>query len=129
MLSQIRELLDIITKSVSALETACEGNGTQIPDLREPFAPPSEAFRADPIAAEAANVISAAALQLEAILTPPHVSLYRIVTGVRAALTSLCSLIEHRLFKCSISNPPPFASAWSLTSPKSFGKPVPRLVI
>ncbi|KAJ7612017.1 S-adenosyl-L-methionine-dependent methyltransferase [Mycena polygramma] len=49
-----------------------------IPDLHTPFAPPSEAFRTVPAAAEAASIISVAALQLEAILTPPHVSLYRV---------------------------------------------------
>lgn len=53
-----------------------------IPDLHELFTPASEAFRSDPIAAEAASIISAAALHLDAILTPPPVSLYRMVGGV-----------------------------------------------
>ena len=82
MPSQIRELLTLMTESVSTLEKACADNGTKIPDLNEPFSPPSEAFRTSPVAAEAAAVISAAALQLAAILTPPQVSLYHLVGGV-----------------------------------------------
>lgn len=81
--SSARQLLEIMTSSLDALEKATDANNTQIPDLHAPFHPASEAFRADPAAAEAANVISAAALQLAAILLPPQVSLYHIVGGVR----------------------------------------------
>ncbi|KAF9462317.1 S-adenosyl-L-methionine-dependent methyltransferase [Collybia nuda] len=94
MSSPIRQLLELITESVETLEKVCAKNGTAIPNLYEPFAPPSEAFRVDPVAAEAASVISAAALHLEAILTPPQVSLYRMVgghfksTALRACLES-----------------------------------------
>ncbi|KAF9462322.1 S-adenosyl-L-methionine-dependent methyltransferase [Collybia nuda] len=93
-LSPIRQLLALITQSVETLEKTCVKNGTGVPDLYEPFSPPSEAFRADPVAAEAANIISAAALHMEAILTPPQVSLYRMVGGhfksttIRACLES-----------------------------------------
>ncbi|KAJ6608071.1 S-adenosyl-L-methionine-dependent methyltransferase [Mycena sp. CBHHK59/15] len=91
MSTPIRQLLEIITKSVETLETACQSSGVTIPDLQEPFAPPSEAFRTIPAAAEAASVISAAALQLEAILTPPQVSLYRIVGGhFKSAALRIC---------------------------------------
>ncbi|KAJ7269517.1 S-adenosyl-L-methionine-dependent methyltransferase [Mycena rebaudengoi] len=84
MSSPIRQLLELITKSVDTLESA-------FPDLHELFAPPSEAFRANPAAAEAASIISAAALQLEAILTPPQVSLYRIVGGhFKSAALRVC---------------------------------------
>jgi hypothetical protein len=82
MLTPIRQLLALITQSVETLEAACRSSGTTIPDLHSPFTPPSEAFRANPEAAEAARIIAAAALQLETIVTPPQVSLYRIVGGV-----------------------------------------------
>ncbi|KAJ7124389.1 S-adenosyl-L-methionine-dependent methyltransferase [Mycena epipterygia] len=91
MSTPIRELLALITKSVNTLETTCQSSGVAIPDLHEPFAPPSEAFRAIPAAAEAASVISAAALQLAAILTPPQVSLYGIVCGhFKSAALRIC---------------------------------------
>ncbi|KAG6817102.1 hypothetical protein H0H87_012623 [Tephrocybe sp. NHM501043] len=81
MVSQIRQLLDHIIDAVGKLESSCNSTGTAIPDLHAPFFPQSEAFRASPAAAESANIISAAALQLAAILTPPHVSLYHAVGG------------------------------------------------
>ncbi|KAG5720988.1 Sterigmatocystin 8-O-methyltransferase [Termitomyces sp. T112] len=81
MVSQIRQLLSLIHDAVDKLESVCGSTGTSIPDLHTSFSPQSEAFRADPAAAEAANIVSAAALQLEAILTPPHVSLYHVVAG------------------------------------------------
>ncbi|KAJ7167962.1 S-adenosyl-L-methionine-dependent methyltransferase [Mycena filopes] len=91
MSTPIRQLLELITKSVETLEAACDASGTTIPDLHAPFAPPSEAFRANPAAAEAASIISAAALQLDAILTPPHISLYRIVGGhFKSAAIRIC---------------------------------------
>ncbi|KAF7354294.1 S-adenosyl-L-methionine-dependent methyltransferase [Mycena venus] len=58
-----------------------DSSGTTIPDLHSAFAPPSEAFRANAEAAEAARVIAAAALQLEAIVTPPQVSLHHVIGG------------------------------------------------
>ncbi|KAF7368277.1 S-adenosyl-L-methionine-dependent methyltransferase [Mycena venus] len=81
MSTPIRQLLALITQSVETLEAACESSGTTIPDLHTAFAPPSEEFRANPEAAEAARIIAAAALQLEAIVSPPQVSLYRVITG------------------------------------------------
>ncbi|KAG5640847.1 hypothetical protein DXG03_006828 [Asterophora parasitica] len=81
MTSPLRQLLNILTESVGDLEDACAASGTAIPDLYTPFRPASEAFRGNPKAAEAANIISAAALQIEAILTLPQVSLYHIVSG------------------------------------------------
>ncbi|KAG5641680.1 hypothetical protein DXG03_004444 [Asterophora parasitica] len=72
MTSPLRQLLKVLTESVGDLEDACAASGTAIPDLYTPFHPASEAFRGNPKAADAANIISAAALQIEAILTPPQ---------------------------------------------------------
>jgi hypothetical protein len=77
-----RQLLKLITNAVSTLEAACARDETSIPDLYQPFHPASEVFRQNVTAAEAASTISAAALQLDAILTPPFISVYRVVTGV-----------------------------------------------
>ncbi|KAF8177344.1 S-adenosyl-L-methionine-dependent methyltransferase [Mycena galopus ATCC 62051] len=77
MATPIRQLLALITQSVETLEAV----GTTMPNLHAPFEPSSEAFRANPEAAEAARIIGAAALQLEAIVTPPQVSLFRIISG------------------------------------------------
>ncbi|KAF5379387.1 hypothetical protein D9615_006601 [Tricholomella constricta] len=89
--SPIRNLLNLLTDSVNKLETACNASGCPIPDLYASFNPASEAFRADPIAAEAASIICAAALQMEAILTPPNVSLYHIVSGhCKSAALRVC---------------------------------------
>ncbi|KAJ7354209.1 S-adenosyl-L-methionine-dependent methyltransferase [Mycena albidolilacea] len=71
---------------VQTLEAACRSSGTLILDLHLPFTPPSEAFRANPEAAEAAHIIAAAALQLETIVTPPQVSLSHIVHLKSSAL-------------------------------------------
>ncbi|KAF5386809.1 hypothetical protein D9615_002134 [Tricholomella constricta] len=91
MTSPIRQLLKILTDSVEDLEAACATSGSAIPDLNTPFTPPSEAFRANPKAAEAASIISAAALQIDAILTPPQVSLYHAVAGhLKSAALRVC---------------------------------------
>lgn len=82
MFQQVRQLLDLITKSVEALEQACIESNTQLPSLDEPFHPASEAFRANLVAAEAVSVISAAAMQLDAIISPPRNVLYYAVGGV-----------------------------------------------
>ncbi|KAG6837108.1 hypothetical protein H0H93_014712 [Arthromyces matolae] len=91
MASQMRQLLTLINNAVDQLERVCAEEGTSIPDLHAPFSPLSEIFRANPAAAESANIISAAALQLEAILTPPHISLYHVVAGhFRSAAIRVC---------------------------------------
>ncbi|KAK2463352.1 hypothetical protein APHAL10511_004663 [Amanita phalloides] len=90
-MSQIRQLLDLIKKSVEILEKTCAANGTEVPDLHSTFSPASEAFRSDPVASEAADIISAAGLQLSAIVAPPVISLYNAVGGHwRAAAVRLC---------------------------------------
>ncbi|KAF7320605.1 S-adenosyl-L-methionine-dependent methyltransferase [Mycena chlorophos] len=89
----IRQLLEILTEAVDTLEAACQSAAVTvaIPDLYEPFSPASEAFRGVPKAAEAASLIGAAALQLEAIVTPPQISLYRVVSGhFKSAALRIC---------------------------------------
>ncbi|KAF8886253.1 S-adenosyl-L-methionine-dependent methyltransferase [Gymnopilus junonius] len=89
--SPARQLLDLISTSLTSLEESCQANGVDIPDLYAPFHPSTEAFRGDPVTAEAANVISAAALQLAAVLTPPQVTLYHVVGGhFKAAAIRAC---------------------------------------
>ncbi|KAF9264596.1 S-adenosyl-L-methionine-dependent methyltransferase [Marasmius fiardii PR-910] len=91
MSSNLRPLLDILTKNVEILENSCRENGTNIPDLITPFHPSSEAFREHPDAAEASNIIVAAAHQLAAILTPPPIALYHIVGGfLKSAAVRVC---------------------------------------
>lgn len=81
-LPQLRNLVNILNNSLAQLEQACEKNETSIPDLDEPFNPSSEAFRKDPIAAEAASVIGAAALHICDIVNSPINSLFEIIGGV-----------------------------------------------
>ncbi|KAG7090565.1 hypothetical protein E1B28_009673 [Marasmius oreades] len=89
--SQLRTILGILNKNVDILEESCKANGTQIPDLSEPFHPDSEAFRRHKDAAEAANTIAAAAQHIAAILTAPSVSLYHSVGGVlQSAAVRVC---------------------------------------
>lgn len=92
--SQLDELLALLTNSINVLKDACSSGNTPIPNIHEPFSPPSEAFRQNPVAAGAAAIISAAALQIDAIVTPPQVSLYRAVGGVCHALDNLLPLIR-----------------------------------
>ncbi|KAA1478055.1 S-adenosyl-L-methionine-dependent methyltransferase [Dentipellis sp. KUC8613] len=90
-MSTLIQLLAIIQTSLATLEQVCSSSGTLVPDINEPFTPLSEAFRADPAAAKAAQTASAAALHLAAILTPPQVSLYHIVGGhYRSTAARVC---------------------------------------
>ncbi|KAL1670094.1 O-methyltransferase-domain-containing protein [Schizophyllum commune] len=74
-MSSLTPLIELIVQNARVLEAACaSGNGTgqaSLPDLNAPFDPASEAFRKDPKAAEAANLIAAAAFQLAATVLPP----------------------------------------------------------
>ncbi|KAF8313565.1 S-adenosyl-L-methionine-dependent methyltransferase [Amanita rubescens] len=91
MFEQVRQLLNFITKSVDDLEQACIKSNTQLPSLDEPFHPASEAFRDNPAAAEAISVISAATVQLNAIVSPPRNVLYYAVGGhVKSAAIRTC---------------------------------------
>ncbi|EIM90650.1 S-adenosyl-L-methionine-dependent methyltransferase [Stereum hirsutum FP-91666 SS1] len=86
-----RQLLAHMGESLDVIEQTCAANGTKLPELNEPFSPPTEAFRADPKVAEAANIASAAAVHLAAILTPPQVTLYHFAGGhFRAAAIRAC---------------------------------------
>ena len=82
MFQQVRQLLDLITKSVDALEQACSESKIELPSLDEPFQPTHPALWADPNAAEAIAVISAAALYLNAIVSPPRNMINSTVAGV-----------------------------------------------
>ena len=76
------ELSSLISASIVALNQTCADNGTPFPSLDDPFVPNSEAFRASPQAAEAANIIAAAASQLIAMVLPPPAALYVTACGV-----------------------------------------------
>ncbi|EKM59060.1 uncharacterized protein PHACADRAFT_181077 [Phanerochaete carnosa HHB-10118-sp] len=91
MPSQLRQLLELMTQSVEALERVCEQTGTSIPDLNAPLTPASEAFRRGPEAMEAVKVIVAAAEHMSAIVSPPHRQLYKFVAGpTRAVAVRAC---------------------------------------
>ncbi|KAM6501378.1 S-adenosyl-L-methionine-dependent methyltransferase [Amanita muscaria] len=81
MSTQLRQLLDLINGAAATLDKSCSVNGTRIPDPHEPFYPESEAFRTDPIAENAANIIGAAALQLAALVLPPHLVMFSMIGG------------------------------------------------
>ncbi|TRM63597.1 O-methyltransferase-domain-containing protein [Schizophyllum amplum] len=80
-MSSIAPLVDLIVQNARALEDACAASGAKLPDLDAHFDPASEAFRKDPVAAEAANVIAAAALQLVATVLSPPLTLLTAATG------------------------------------------------
>ena len=82
MFQQVHQLLDLITKSVDALEQTCCESKIELPSLNEPFQPAHLALWADPNAGEAIAVISAAALHLNAIVSPPRNIINSTVTGV-----------------------------------------------
>ncbi|KAJ3739061.1 S-adenosyl-L-methionine-dependent methyltransferase [Lentinula detonsa] len=81
MSSEVDRLLDTITRAVKSLNLACSSGGTSVPSINEPFQPSSENFRGSVEALQAARIISAAALQLEAVVAPPQVVLYHVVGG------------------------------------------------
>lgn len=85
--SSLRQLLSLINDSVAQLEKICDKNETPIPNLDTPFNPKSEVFRKDPLAAEAASIIAAAAFHLSAIVSPPPVTLYQVASGVCISTT------------------------------------------
>jgi hypothetical protein len=82
MFQQVRQLLDLITKSVDALEQACSESKIDLPSLDEPFQIAHSALWADSNAAEAVAIISAAALHLNAIVSPPQNMINSTVAGV-----------------------------------------------
>ncbi|KAG6824311.1 hypothetical protein H0H92_007254 [Tricholoma furcatifolium] len=96
MVSQIRELLNLMTDAVDRLENLCDSTGSTIPNLHgTPFTPQSEAFRQSPEADELVNIICASALHLNAILSPPHVAIYHVISGfLKAAALRLRVCLE-----------------------------------
>lgn len=82
MFQQVHQLLDLITKSVDTLEQVCSGNKTELPSLDKPWQPAYLALWTNPIAAEAVAVISAAAMHLNAIVSPPQNMISSTVAGV-----------------------------------------------
>jgi hypothetical protein len=83
MASTLLKLSDLISAATVTLNQACIDNDTPFPSLDDPFVPTSEAFRSSPQAAEAANIIAAAASQLIAMVLPPPAALYITACGVR----------------------------------------------
>ncbi|KAF7311917.1 S-adenosyl-L-methionine-dependent methyltransferase [Mycena indigotica] len=89
--SPLRQLLSLLTENVERLECIAAAAAAPIPDLHTPFSLESEAFRAIPEAAEAARIVSAAALHLDAILAPPQISIFRVVDGhFKSAALRIC---------------------------------------
>lgn len=82
MSSTLRQLLELMTQSVETLERICDETGTSVPDLDKPYTPASDAFRRNPIAGEAANIITATAYHMAAIVSPPKSEIYKFIGGV-----------------------------------------------
>ncbi|KAF8652613.1 hypothetical protein AX16_004302 [Volvariella volvacea WC 439] len=90
-LATLRQLQSLLNKAIDDLEATSTDTSTTLPDLNEPFTPQSEAFRSSSAAAQAAEVASAAAYQIAAILAPPHATLYQIIGGpYKAAALRVC---------------------------------------
>lgn len=90
MFEQVRQLINLISQSVDTLEQTCSINKIELSNLDEPFKPAHLALWADPNAAEVVAVISAAALHLNAIISPPKNMIQSTVAGV--------SVIDARLY-------------------------------
>lgn len=82
MASDLLQLAKLISESASTIAKAAETDNLPIPSLNDPFSFESEAFRANAASRDAANVIVAAAAQLSALVNPPAMSIFNIVSGV-----------------------------------------------
>lgn len=82
MTSTLLELSNMIAGSAATLDKVCSESNLPFPNLDDPFVPSSEAFRSNAEAAEAANIIAAAASQLVAMVLPPSAALFVIISGV-----------------------------------------------
>ena len=82
MFQQVRQLLDLITKSVDTLEQVCIESKMEIPSLDEPFKPVHIAFWVNPVVAEAVAIITAATSHLGVIVSPPQATLDQVSGGV-----------------------------------------------
>lgn len=100
----VLQLGSLIADSLSTLSSICSANNLPLPDPSETvLTEESEAFRAYPEAAHAANVIAAAALQLAAALLPPKQSLFHLVSGVSTNRVS-CVRMTFLIFLISLSS-------------------------
>ncbi|KAF9457494.1 O-methyltransferase [Collybia nuda] len=81
MASEILQLSQLISNSVTELVKLASTRNFQIPSLDEKFTPSSEAFRKDPDLARSAKVIAAAAFQLAASVLPPTESIIQTISG------------------------------------------------
>jgi hypothetical protein len=82
MSSDIQQLSDIISSSVSELLEVSKVNGFYLPVLHEPFQPAKNAFRSNTQAAEATAKIIAAAIQLATTLMTPEQGVNNFIAGV-----------------------------------------------
>ncbi|KAF8980393.1 hypothetical protein BDQ17DRAFT_921665 [Cyathus striatus] len=100
----IAQLSQLISNSVIALEKTCQENELKFPDLNATtFTPESEAFRSNPIAAQAARVAASACLQLVAWLLPPTDVMYRHVVGISMRCIYVIYAIMTQLYYWIIS--------------------------
>ncbi|KAF5312795.1 hypothetical protein D9619_003670 [Psilocybe cf. subviscida] len=91
MSSTLLELSNIIAGAVNSFNKACTDNGTPFSGLDVPFSPSSEAFRSNPEAAEAANIIAAAATQLATMVLPPPGAMFAMMSGhFKSAALHVC---------------------------------------
>ncbi|KAG6838711.1 hypothetical protein C0991_009329, partial [Blastosporella zonata] len=81
MATEIQDLSELISSSVSILLKAYRETNTPFPDPNQPATPQSESFCASKTVLDATNIIAAAALQLAERVLPPHISLMNIVSG------------------------------------------------
>lgn len=83
MAAEILQLANLISNAAATLVKTAEADNLPLPNLNDPgFDFTSEAFRANPVSRDAANVIVAAAAQLAAAVAPPPMSIFNMVAGV-----------------------------------------------
>lgn len=87
MTSQLIALSQLISQSVAQIDQVCKDNNLVFPHLDEPYTSSTEEYRTNQTAADAANVIAAAALQLAATVLPTAESVSNIIFAVGAVLS------------------------------------------
>lgn len=88
--SSVRQLLNILTQCVDAIEAAAKEGGKTYPSLDDPFNPfsESEQFAMTPPIIQASIVASSAASQLAATLKLPGLSVIDKLTAVRFSVST-----------------------------------------
>lgn len=83
-ISPLRQLADIISSAVDAIDAGCKELKADYPNLDEPFNPaaPSEAASMSPGVVPAAALVVAACAQLSATVNIPALTLYDAIGGV-----------------------------------------------